>query len=179
MAQTPLDELQHRSELGKNDRLGSVALASLLVEFIQERLDFGRRGPIFHGNAVDDGILLGRLLRVCKRWLFQINGKGYVAAWAVNVFLLVLERLYIVFGTLAAEVMAALGSNCIFGWFVTNTTHCNVEPWLRVFLQDKIWMVCDLAHLHDQAEDVGIVVQHDTTADICIKLSGGIGHDAA
>ena len=35
-----------------------------------------------------------------------------------------------------------------------------------------------MTHLHDEAKNVRIVVEHDTTTYICIELSGGVGHDA-
>ena len=37
-------------------------------------------------------------------------------------------------------------------------------------------MISNLTHLHDETEDVSIVVQHDTSAHISIELSSGVGH---
>lgn len=39
-------------------------------------------------------------------------------------------------------------------------------------------MIRYLAHLHNQAENVGVIVKHNTTTDISVKLPSGIGHDA-
>ena len=35
-----------------------------------------------------------------------------------------------------------------------------------------------MTHLHDEAENVRVVVEHDTTTHVGIKLTGGVGHDA-
>ena len=35
-----------------------------------------------------------------------------------------------------------------------------------------------LTHLHDEAKNVRVIVQHDTTTHVGIKLPGGVGHDA-
>jgi hypothetical protein len=56
--------------LGEDDGFGGMAFASLLEEFVEEHLDFGGRSPTFHGDAVDDGILLDGLFVFCKGGLF-------------------------------------------------------------------------------------------------------------
>ena len=35
-----------------------------------------------------------------------------------------------------------------------------------------------MTHLHDEAKNVRVVVEHDTTTHVRIKLPGGVGHDA-
>ena len=35
-----------------------------------------------------------------------------------------------------------------------------------------------MTHLHDEAKNVRVVVEHDTTTNVGVKLPGGIGHDA-
>lgn len=154
-----------------------MAFASLLKEFIEEHLDLRGRGPTLHGDAVDDGILLDRLFVFCKGGLFQINRESDMALWAVDMLAVVLERLDIVLGTLATEFMPALRPDGIFCGVITDAAHSDVEPRLRLFLQNEIGMVRNLAHLHDQSEDVGIVVQHDTVAHVGIEFSGRVRHD--
>jgi hypothetical protein len=46
-----------------------------------------------------------------------------------------------------------------------------------MFLEDQIGVICDLSHLHDQTENVGVVVKHHTSADVGIKLARSVGHD--
>ena len=48
-----------------------------------------------------------------------------------------------------------------------------------MLLENKIWMVGNLTHLHDQPKNIGIVVEHDTPADVGIELSRRVGHNAA
>jgi hypothetical protein len=64
-----------------------------------------------------------------------------------------------------------------FGRFVADVANQYILPTFTVFLENQIWMVCYLSHLHDQTEDVGVIVKHDTTANIGIELSIGVGHD--
>jgi len=40
-------------------------------------------------------------------------------------------------------------------------------------------MIGDLAHLHDETEDVGIVIQQHALCDISLELASTIRHDAA
>lgn len=35
-----------------------------------------------------------------------------------------------------------------------------------------------MTHLHDEAKNVRVVVEHDTTTHVRIKLPGSVGHDA-
>ena len=70
------------------------------------------------------------------------------------------------------------GTNCFFRRFVANAAYKYVLPGFCVFFQNEIWVIRNLAHLHDKAEDVCVVVQHDTTAYIRIKLPRRVGHNA-
>jgi hypothetical protein len=74
--------------------------------------------------------------------------------------------------------MLAGRTDGIFGCLITNVANEDVLAPLRMFLEDQIGMVGHLAHLHDETEYVGVIVQHNTARDICIKLSGSILHDA-
>ena len=40
-------------------------------------------------------------------------------------------------------------------------------------------MISNLAHLHDQTKNVGVIVEHDTLCDICFKFAIALIHDAA
>lgn len=109
--------------------------------------------------------------------LFKINRQGDMAAWTVN-DRISLEGLDIILGTSTTEFMTTTRPNGFFGGFVANATHKNILSTLRMLLQNQIRVVGDLAHLHDETEDVGVVVQHDTAAHVGIELSSGAGHDA-
>jgi len=49
-------------------------------------------------------------------------------------------------------------SNRFLGGFVADVANQNILPNLGVPLEEQIGVVRDLAHLHDETEDVGIVV---------------------
>lgn len=40
-------------------------------------------------------------------------------------------------------------------------------------------MICDLSHLHNETENVGVVVEQDTLCNICLELAGTAVHDTA
>jgi hypothetical protein len=68
--------------------------------------------------------------------------------------------------------------NSFFSRLVTNTAHHDILTAFCIFAENQIWVVCHLSHLHDEAENIGIVVKHHTLTDIGIELALGIGHDA-
>lgn len=72
----------------------------------------------------------------------------------------------------------ATGTNCFFRRFVANAADKYVLPGFCVFLQNEVRVIRNLAHLHDKAEDICVIVQHDTTAYIRIKLPRRVSHDA-
>lgn len=74
--------------------------------------------------------------------------------------------------------MTTARSNGFFGGLVANATYENILSTLRMLLQNQIRMVGDLTHLHDETENVGVVVQHDAAAHVSIELPSGVGHDA-
>jgi hypothetical protein len=46
-----------------------------------------------------------------------------------------------------------------------------------MFLQDQIGVIGYLPHLHDQTKNVGVVVEHYTSADVGVKLARSVCHD--
>ena len=48
-----------------------------------------------------------------------------------------------------------------------------------MFLEDKIRVIGYLPHLHDQTENVGVVIEHNTSADVGVELARRVGHDTA
>jgi hypothetical protein len=40
-------------------------------------------------------------------------------------------------------------------------------------------MICDLSHLHNETENVGVVVEQDTLCNVCLELAGTVVHDTA
>ena len=109
--------------------------------------------------------------------LLKVNRQGNVAAGAINGDASI-EGLDIILGASTTEFMTTTGPDGFFGGLVANATHENILSTLRMFLQNQIRVVGDQTHLHDETEDVGVVVQHDTTAHVGIELSSRAGHDA-
>lgn len=89
------------------------------------------------------------------------------------------KRPDVILCTPATELVTATGSNSFLCWLVTDAADENVLPSLAMFLQNQIRVVGDLTHLHDQTENVGIIVQHNTPTDISVELPCGVGHDAS
>lgn len=178
MAQAPLHKLEHRGELRENDRLWRMALGSLQIELIQKGLDLGGGRPVIHQNAIDDRILLDRFSRLFNRWLLQINRKRNMALGAVD-HRGVIKRLNVVLGTLTAKLMTTARPNRILRRLITNAADQDIKSGLHVFLQDEIRVVGYLSHLHNQSENVGIVVEHHTSANVGVELARRVGHDTA
>lgn len=89
------------------------------------------------------------------------------------------RRVQVVPSTLAAEVVLARRSDSLLSRIITDTAIQDILATLTVLLQNQIGMICDLTHLHDKTEDVGIVVEENTLSNICLELSGTAVHDAA
>lgn len=155
-----------------------MAFASLLVKLVQQRFDLGGRRPVVHQNAIDDRILFHRFSGLFNGRLFQINGEGDVTLRTVY-HRGIVERLNIILCTFATELMATTRPNRILRRLITDPTDQDIESRLHVFLQDEIGMIRDLPHLHDQTEDIGVVIEHDTPADVGVKLAGRVSHDTA
>lgn len=155
-----------------------MTLASLEIEFVEKRFDFGRRSPVLHENPIDDRVLLDGLLGLFNRGLFQINGEGNVTLRAIHSGA-ILKGLDVILGTFAAELVMAARPNGILRWFVTDATDKNIEARLHVLLEDEVWVVRHLSHLHDETENIGIIIQHDTATDVGIKLPTRVGHDTS
>ena len=73
--------------------------------------------------------------------------------------------------------MAAARSDRLLCWVVADTADEGVLSAFTMFLQYQIRMVCNLTHLHDETEYIGIIIQHYTTAHIRVELPGRISHD--
>lgn len=85
---------------------------------------------------------------------------------------------HVVFCTAPAKLMLTSRSDCFLGGFVADITNQNILADLGVPLEEQIRVIRNLTHLHNEAKDIGIVVQHDTARHIGIKGTGGITHDA-
>jgi hypothetical protein len=72
----------------------------------------------------------------------------------------------------------AAGPDGTLCWFVTDTANKHVLTTLGMFLQDQIRVIGYLSHLHNQPKDVGVVIEHNTTTNVGVKLPGGVCHDA-
>lgn len=78
----------------------------------------------------------------------------------------------------ATKFVSAAGPHCLFGRFITDVADQDILTAFCMPFEQQIGMICDLAHLHDQTEDIGVIVEHDTTRDIGIKLASCVRHDA-
>jgi len=87
------------------------------------------------------------------------------------------RRIEVVFGTLATKFVTARRSNCFFCSLVTDAADKYVLTAFGILFQDEIRMVSDLTHLHNQTEDVGVIVEQNTLSDVCFELSGTVVHD--
>ena len=73
--------------------------------------------------------------------------------------------------------MTAARTDSFLGRLIADATDKDVLPTFSVFLQDQIRMVGNLPHLHDESENICIIIQHYATAHVSIELSARIGHD--
>lgn len=177
--EAPLDELQHGRELREDNRLVRSLLAAELPEIVDQHFDLGRRGPVFHLDPVNDGILLYVLFVLLDIRLIKVDGERDVAARTVWLTVSgVAERPDVVFGAFAAEFVVATRADRLFGGFVADAANQHVLAAFGVFLEYQVRVVGDLAHLHDKTEDVGVVVQHHAAADVRVELPMSVRHDA-
>lgn len=175
----PLDELQHGGELREDNGLVRALLTAEFVQVVHEHFDLRRRRPVFHLDPVDDRVLLHVLLVLLDVRLVEVDGERDVAAWTVRLAVgAVAERADVVFGAFAAELVVAARADCLFGGFVADAADQHVLAALGVFLEDQVGVVGDLTHLHDQTEDVGVVVKHHSAADIRVELPMRVRHNA-
>lgn len=89
----------------------------------------------------------------------------------------IVKGLNVVFGTLAAKLVVTARSNRILRRLITYAADQNIESGLHMFLQNEIRVIGYLPHLHDQTENVGVIIEHDTSANVGVKLTRGVGHD--
>jgi hypothetical protein len=87
-------------------------------------------------------------------------------------------RPYVVLGACTAKLVFATRSDGFFGWLVADVTHKHILAAFCTLFEEKVWVVGNLAHLHDQAKDICIVVEHDSTRHISVKGTSSICHDA-
>jgi hypothetical protein len=80
---------------------------------------------------------------------------------------------------LSAEIVFTGGSDGLFCSLIADAAHKNVLATLAILLQDQIGMVSDLSHLHDETEDVGVVVKQNALGNIGLELSGTAVHDTS
>ena len=153
-----------------------LLLATQLIEVINQHLDLSRRGPVLHLYTIDDRAALHVVFVLLDVRMIEVDGQEDVAAWAV--WGLILERSNIVFSTSATEFVVAARANWFFGCLVADAADEDILTACGVLFEDEIRVVCYLTHLHDQAKDVGVIVEHNTTADIGVECSSHVGHDA-
>ena len=72
----------------------------------------------------------------------------------------------------------AARANWFFGSFVADAADQDILSTFRMLFENQIRMVGNLAHLHDETEDIGIVVKHNSRTNVGVEFAGGVGHDA-
>ena len=85
----------------------------------------------------------------------------------------------VVLRALSAEIMFTGRSDGLFCGLIADAAHENVLTTFAILLQDQIGMVSDLSHLHDETEDVRVVVKQNTLGNIGLELSGTVIHDTS
>jgi hypothetical protein len=83
----------------------------------------------------------------------------------------------IILGTFTAEIMFACRPDSLLCSLVTDTADENILTTLTILLQDEIRVIRNLTHLHNETEDIGIVVEKNTLSDIGLKLSSTAVHN--
>lgn len=149
------------------------------MQVIQQSLDLRAAREFLHVDSVDDGRFLDCGFVLYKFRLLEVDGQRQMAAWAVGRRAPLLARLDVILDACAAEVVLARRPNCVFRCLVTDTATQDILSPSTVLFEDQIGMIGDLAHLHDETEDVGIVVQQHALCDISLELTSTIRHDAA
>lgn len=156
---------------------------------MDESFNLGAASPVFHLNSVDDRRLLDHLLVLFDIRLLKINTQRDVALWTVGLVCELLANLKseameaqtrgieIILGTFATKFVTARRSNCFFCSLVTDAADKYVLTAFAILFQDEIRMVSDLTHLHNQTEDVGVIVEQNTLRDVCFELSSTVIHD--
>lgn len=177
-SQPPLDELQHGSKLREHNGFVRLLLTSQLVELVDEHFDLRRRCPVLHADSVYDRVLLDVFFLLLDIWLLEVDRQWDVAARTINDGVC-FEGPDVILCAAAAEFMTTARSDGFLGGFVADTADENILSALCVLLQNQVRVVGHLSHLHDKTEDVGVVVQHDTSAHIGIKLPCRVGHDTS
>ena len=154
-----------------------LLLASQFIKLVDEHFNLRRGCPVLHANPVDNRVLLDMLFLLLNIRLLKVDRQGNVAAGTINGGTGI-EGLDIILGASTTKLMTTARSDCFLSRFIANTANENILAILRMLLQDQVRMISNLTHLHDETEDVSIVVQHDTSAHISIELSSGVGHYA-
>ena len=150
---------------------------ALRREFVNEHLDLGGGGPVRHLDPVDDAGFLDCRLILFALLLLEIDRQRYVATRTVWIGLSVCEIVDEAAYARATEVMAAGRSDGIFSNVVADGADEDILTALGVLLGDHVRMVSHLAHLHDQAEDVGVVIEHHSLGNIGVEGTVSVGHD--
>ncbi len=63
----------------------------------------------------------------------------------------------------ATELVSAAGPDCLFGRFITDVANQDILTAFCMPLEQEIGMIRNLAHLHNQTEDICVIVKHDAT----------------
>jgi hypothetical protein len=75
--------------------------------------------------------------------------------------------------------MSARRADRFFGSLVADAADNNVLTTFAVLLQNEIRMVRYLAHLHNETEDVRIVIEKDALSDVRLEFPSAIIHNTA
>src|SRR5688572_15673866 len=103
------------------------------VKFVNKQFDLGRRCPVLHLDAVNDGTLLHESLILFNLWLLQINCQSDVTAWTIRL----ISRANVATDTCPTKVMLAATANRILGRFIAYATDKHVLTALSVLLENK------------------------------------------
>lgn len=101
-----------------------------------------------------------------------------MASRTVSNVLLITTDMEVVTGAFSTKFVSTGRSDGLLGRLVTNAADQDILTTFRTLLQDQVRMICDLTHLHDQTEDVGVIIEYDSLSHVCIELAIGICHDA-
>src|SRR5436309_2318461 len=80
------------------------------------------------------------------------------------------ECLYEIFDASPTEGMVTLRLYGFLSHIIAYLADENLLASPALSSQKEIWMIGNLSHLHNEPEDVGVIVQHDALSDIVVKL---------
>jgi hypothetical protein len=72
--------------------------------------------------------------------------------------------------------MLAVRTYSLLCRLITYAADKNVLTTFCVATKNKIRVVGNLSHLHNQAKDISVIVEHNTLGHICVKLALSVRH---